>query len=238
MRKMKIAIVEDSDVAQNVLRECLLRYGNEHESEFEALHFKDVVSFLFGYRPEYDCVFMDIDLPDKNGIEGAKKLRECDPWVPLVFVTALAHYAVKGYGVGATDYLVKPYTYAAFELAMNAVVSKRKNSGSDITVRNLEGSTRIPLESIYYVEVNKHRVMYHTDFGIVDVWGSMKSAEAAFPKDSFVKCGASWLINLRHVRGVTGSEVLVGGDKIKISRAKRKEFMAALHEYMIRGGSL
>ena len=138
--------------------------------------------------------------------------------------------------MNATDYLVKPYTYAALELAMNSVVARRTGADRAVTVRNLEGSTRIPIGSIYYVEVNKHRVIYHTDFGLVDVWGSMKSAEENLPKDSFAKCGASWLVNLMHVRKVCSGEVEVGGDSIKISRARRKEFIAALHAYIAREG--
>lgn len=238
LQKMRIAIVEDSDQAARVLHSCLLRYEKEYETTIDAVRFGDVASFLSGYKPEYDCVFMDIDLPCRNGLEGAKKLRECDPWVPLVFVTALAHYAVDGYRVGATDYLVKPYSYTAFKLAMTAVVKKTKTANEYVTVRNLEGSTRIPVDSIYYVEVNKHRVIYHTDFGCVDVWGSMKSAEELLPKDVFAKCGASWLVNLRYVRGISGTEVTVGSDRIKISRAKKKEFTASLHNYMSRDGGV
>lgn len=235
---MNIAVVEDNDSEAAFIRGFIDRYFKEKNMQCKVTVFSDALFFLFGYKPEFDCVFMDIDLPNLNGLDGAKKLRESDPAVPLVFVTSLARYAVKGYGVGALDYLVKPFSYENFALTMDTVCTHTKlNSQSSVTVRNLDGYKVIPTCSIYYVEVRKHRIMYHTDTGIIDVWGSMPSAEAGLPKESFVKCGASWLVNLKNVKSVSGNTVTVGKDILKISRAKKKEFMTALHEYITGKGN-
>lgn len=235
---MRIAIVEDETQAAEKLGDFIRRYGRENGRTFEISEFRDTASFLFGYKPEYDLVFMDIEMPGRNGMDGAKKLREFDPDVTLVFVTGLMHYAVKGYEVGATDYLVKPYSYEAFEMTFSAALKRSENSGLSVTVRNMSGYTRIPLSSVYYVEVNKHRVVYHTDSGIVDVWGSMKSAESALPPLSFARCGASFLVNLARVRSVDGDTVTVGGERLKISRSKKKDFLRSLNAFVASGGGL
>ena len=236
--KMRIAIVEDDKEAAEKLSGFIRHYGRENGRAFEIAEFRDTASFLIGYKPKYDLVFMDIEMPGRNGMDGAKKLRECDPEVPLVFVTGLMHYAVKGYEVGALDYLVKPYSYEAFAMTFSAAVKKSENAEQSVTVRNMNGYVRIPLSSVYYIEVNKHRVLYHTDGGTVDVWGSMKTAESALPPRLFAKCGASFLVNLSYVRSVEGDVAAVGGDLLKISRSKKKSFLRALGAFVALGGVL
>lgn len=235
---MRIAIVEDETEATEKLKGFILRYGRENDRIFDVAEFADTASFLFGYKPEYDVVFMDIEMPGRNGMDGAKKLRVFDPDVPLVFVTGLMHYAIKGYEVGATDYLVKPYSYEAFAMTFSVALKKSETAGLSVTVCNTSGYTRILLSSVYFVEVNKHRVLYHTDIGIVDVWGSMKSAESVFPPRSFAKCASSFLVNLARVKSVAGDTVTVGEYKLKISRSKKKSFLQALNAFVAGGGEL
>ena len=235
---MRVGIVEDTASDARILTEYLARYAGETGKEIQIRQFDDVPFFLFEYKPEYDCVFLDIDLPGKSGLEAAKKIRERDALVPIIFVTRLLRYATRGYEVGAVDFLVKPYSYEDFHIAVEAAASAGANFGKTVTVRNMYGSVRIAVESIYYVEVCKHRVIYHTDSSLVDVWGSMTTAQKELPQDSFQKCGASYLVNLRHVLGVYGDYVAVGKDKIKKNREKKKGFLASLHVYISRGGGV
>ncbi len=237
MEEMKVAVVEDDSAAAEKLCACLKRYTKERGTRFKVTVFSDAVFFLTDYKPDFDCVFMDIDLPFLNGIEGALRLRKADPYVPVIFVTSLARYAVKGYEAAALDYLVKPYSYEA--LAMSLTRAERRAevlAAGSITVRNTEGARRLAFDSLYYVEVHKHRLLYHTDTGVVDVWGSMPDAEAALPAEMFCKCGASWLVNLSFVRAIRGNFVDVAGDMLKISRARKKPFIAAIHAYLGGGG--
>ena len=175
-------------------------------------------------------------MPDMTGMEAAKHLRERDSLVPLVFVTALSSFAVEGYSVGAADYLVKPYPYDALVFSLDRLFRRTAHCG-EVTVRNMDGYIRIPVDSIFYVEVNRHRLLYHTDSGIYDVWGSMRTAESALPAGSFARCGVSYLVNLRNVTEVAGDDVKVGGSVIKISRAKKRSFMSALNAYIYDGGA-
>ena len=231
---MRIAIVEDDERESSALSDKIKRYARSNGIEITTEIFSDAIIFLSRFDPGYDAVFMDIDMPDLSGMDAAKKMRERDPVVPLIFVTAWSSFAVEGYSVGACDYLVKPYSYEALLFSMDRLLSARTDGG-DVVVRNLDGFMRIPVDSIYYVEVNKHRVLYHTDSGITDVWGSMKSAEKGLSGSPFARCGVSYLINLRNVTAIDGDEVTVGGDRIKISRAYKRGFIAALNLY-ISGG--
>lgn len=232
---MKVVIVEDDERESDRLSGYVSKYASGRGETADITVYPNALVFLSRYVPGADVVFMDIDMPDMTGMEAAKHLRERDSLVPLVFVTALSSFAVEGYSVGAADYLVKPYPYDALVFSLDRLFRRTAHCG-EVTVRNMNGSVRIPVDSINYVEINKHRLLYHTDSGIVDVWGSMKTAEAQLPAGLFARCGVSYLVNLRRVERIAGDEVTVGGDVIVISRAKKKSFMAALNAYIAGGG--
>lgn len=90
-----IAIIEDTQSDLDRLLLHLKKYQEENLIFFQTPVFTDAESFLDKYRPIYDIVFMDIELPGKNGMTAAKKLRTLDPDVPLVFITNIAHFAVQ-----------------------------------------------------------------------------------------------------------------------------------------------
>ena len=103
---LNIAIVEDEPAHAEVLRGFLQRYAAERGEEVAAEVFPSGLDFVSDYQPRYDAVFMDIEMPHMNGMDCAFKLRERDAEVPLVFVTGMAQYAVKGYEAGAIGYKI------------------------------------------------------------------------------------------------------------------------------------
>ena len=121
---LRVAIVVDQDIDANLLISYLRRYGKEKNLEIEAAHFKNGILFLQQYRGDYDIVFMDIDMPVISGMNTAHSLREIDPHVLLIFVTALARFALNGYEVDAYDFIIKPVQYRHFITKMERAEKK------------------------------------------------------------------------------------------------------------------
>lgn len=229
--EMNIAIVEDEPAIVEQLTGLIRRFGAEHDMAFEIFSFGDGIDFLDRYKSIYDIVCMDIEMPHSNGMRIAQKLREVDQAVTLVFITNLAQYALEGYVVSAAGYIVKPLSYGAFcfhfERAMRSALRSKKRTVSIMADKEL---IRLHVDDIFYLEVVNHAVIYHTAQGEFETWNSLSNAEKKLPAGEFARCNNCFLVNLRHVREVKGETAFVGNISLKISRAKKKDFMAALTE--------
>ena len=114
----KVAIVEDDPQSRETAAALLRRYAQEHALSFELTSFPDGAAIADGYRPLYDIIFLDIEMPHLDGMKTAHLIREKDEHVVLVFITNVARYAVKGYEVQAMDYILKPLSYDSFSPKM------------------------------------------------------------------------------------------------------------------------
>lgn len=233
---LRTAIVEDEDAAARDLEECLKRYCETRGISCSTERFRDGKTFLEQYSPRYDLIFMDIRMPKVDGMAAAQRLRELDRVTALVFVTSMVQYAVKGYEVEALDFIVKPVRYSSFEMKMRRILQAVDLKKGREVLLNVGGTVRVlTSSSIYYVEVMDHDLTYHTSQGDVTVRGKLSAVEQQLPKEVFFRCSTSYLINLQHVRQLTGDTVLVGDRELRVSRGKKKELMAALAACLGRG---
>jgi DNA-binding LytR/AlgR family response regulator len=230
---LKIAIVEDNEAAAEQLQGYLERYSAEAQEHFEMTHFKDAVGFLDRYRPVFDVVFMDIELPFMNGMEAARRLRESDDKIILVFVTNMAQFAARGYEVNAMDYIVKPVKYSDFQRKMERVVNKKKSTEEAVVITQQSGARRVLVSDIRYIEVRGHRLIYHTEEGEVQGGGTLLETEEKLRDKGFLRCNKCYLVNTKRIAAVQGySLVMSGGDELQISRPRKRAFMNELAENM------
>ncbi|UWO24726.1 LytR/AlgR family response regulator transcription factor [Marvinbryantia formatexigens] len=229
---LNIAIVEDSEASAKRLTEFLERFSEESKETLQYMHFTGIEPFLESYHFQFDIVFLDIELPDGNGMEAAKKLREKDPLVVLIFITHLMQYAVNGYEVDALDYIVKPLRYPTFALKMKRAIRECGHVREDEVMLELkEYSIRLSVSSIKYIEIYKHHIIYHTENGDYETYGVLRQIEKLLPEKEFFRLGSSYIVNFRHIERITGQYVTVDGKELPVSRLRRQEFLEACHKY-------
>lgn len=230
---MQIAMVDDSREDVSRLKEYLDRYGLETGTKNESWYFGDAESFLNSNTNLFDLVIMDIDMPGINGVDAARQLRKQGNRLVIMFVTNMPQYALAGYEVEAVDYVLKPLSYQDFALKMQkASRYVQRNRDAGITLQTPEGIVSVQASEILYVESSLHYLLYHTEKGTWKVRGSLSQAEKTLGQFRFARCNSGFLVNLRHVRAIEKEDVLVGNDRLKISRGKRMEFMNAFTRYL------
>lgn len=232
---MRIAIVEDSKEDQKTLEELIGQYGERETDEISCEAFSDAVKFIDGYAFDFDVIFMDIEMPYLNGMNAAKKLREIDPYVCLVFVTNLTQFAMQGYSVNAVDYVVKPVLkerlFAVMKKVAGIIDGMPKES---LFVKSAGGAVKkVNLSSILYITTEDHLVLFHTTNGTIEEWATMSEIEKKLP-DTFVRCNKGILVNLHYVTGVEGNDVLINHERLPVSRLRKKEFLTQLTKYINR----
>lgn len=231
---INIAIVEDEAVEAERLSEYLRRYEKETGgTKFHIVRFADGISFLTNYKAEYDIIFMDIEMPDLDGMATAHKLRIQDPGVILVFVTNMAQFAVKGYEVDAMDFMVKPVPYDNFRLKVARAIKKLEYKRDDkLVVYGRTGASVVMIPKIRYVEVVNHMLTFYTVEGAVSATGTLKNIEEKLVGRGFSRANSCYLVNLDYVTGYEDGIAELGQDRLSVSRSHRKQFMKDIADHL------
>ena len=225
----RIAIVEDDQGYRDTLFTYIKQYEQERDTAFEATPFEKADDFLAVYNGDYDIILMDIEMPGTNGMDAAEQIRKRDAQVVIMFITNMAHYAIKGYEVGALDFVLKPIQYLNFANKMDRAMQLVENRGrKPVMIQTGTGVKKIDSRDIFYVEIQNHVLRYHTKQGNFEVRGSLKNVEEELPKGLFAKCSNWCLVGLTHVAEIKDDTVIVEGEELQISRRSKKNFMTAL----------
>lgn len=233
----RIHMVEDEQAAADALRELLNRYAREHGLSFQVTHNTSALPLMTD-QPAYDIVFMDIQLPGINGMEAAELLRTYDRSVPLIFVTDLAQYAVRGYEVDAMDFIVKPVNYGALTRCLDkALRSVGHNRAGTLVVPTRDGARVILLSELSSVQVRDHDLVYTQVGGRepLKVRGSLGAVERQLAElgAPFVRVSQSCLANMALIRRITRDALeMEGGETLWFSRGKRKAAMERITDYL------
>lgn len=228
-----IAIVDDNIADSGLLANYLRQYFGGRKENISLKVFNDAVGFLEKFTPEFDLIFLDVEMPLFSGLDVAREIRLKDENVCIVFVTSFARYAVNGYEVAAFDYFVKPVSYGQFVPKMDRIYCKISSvkSESGIFLKTDEGVRRILSADISYVEVRDHYLYYHVGNGVCRVRQSMKSAEESLRGQPFIRCNSCYLVNMKYVTGINGSELVVGDERVLMSRARKRECLQKLANF-------
>ena len=140
---------------------------------------------------------------------------------------------MEGYRVDALDYVLKPITYFAFSQRIDRAMSRMdKRVQNFITVKVKGGIRKVDQSRIMYIEVQNHDVTFFTMDGDFTTKDSLKNIEKELNSSAFFRCHKWILVNLGFVDSVQNNDVFIGDNVIQVSRARKKEMLDALNNYM------
>lgn len=228
-----IAIVEDEAHYVDTLQEYIGRYQREKQEQIRVSVFADGEDITENYKGQFDIILMDIQMRFMDGMTAAEKIREMDREVVIMFITNMIQYAVKGYEVDAMDYVLKPVEYFAFSQKLDKAIGRlNRQTQKYLAIPTGDGMKKVAVSDIYYIESVGHNAVYRTIRGTFSSRAAMKDLEKAMEPHGFFRCGKGYLVNMKQVEGVSGGFCMVAGEKIPISRIRKKEFMEQLMKHI------
>ncbi len=223
---MRIAVVDDSANDLNTLSELVHRYSVENGLEVIIDKFLNANEFLDNFSPIYDIIFMDIEMGVINGLEAAKKLRELDSHVLLIFVTNHIKYAIKGYEVNAMAYVLKPVNYESLSLQLNKCLELiRKDENQYLEIKIAYGMLKIPINGLRYIEVYGHQLIFSTCFSDITTRGRLSEYAKILIPHGFYRCNRSVIVNKKYIEQIKGRVVVIGNKEFYISKSMKDSFL-------------
>ena len=236
---IKVIICDDEQEIRQALQGYLLQYEKTAGLQFEIVACKTGKELLESFdRAGCDLILLDIEMPEGNGMEAARAIRQKSAEPVIIFITNMVQYALEGYEVQAYRFLEKPVEYDRFVKVIDGAVSQiLKNDKYVLTVKNADGIARIKAADILYAETFRGHVLIHCVYGDVECFQTMASLEALLEKEGFFRCHSAYLINLSKVEKLKTKDLSLKGDVvIPVSKHRRRQLVETLTDFW--GGML
>ncbi len=236
---MRTIIVDDEPLALEVLKSFV-----ERLPDLELIQCCNNAIELMQYLRNNSCdlLLLDINMPELSGIDFLKSVN-LSPRPVVIFTTAYPNYAIEGYSLDVTDYLLKPIAFDRFLQAVEKAkkIHNQKKSaehssavseggGDDfIFVKADKKLIKINLEDILFLEGMKDYVKINTTNGMVAGLMTMKHINEVLPDEHFMRIHKSYIISIDKISSVVGNSVEINKQLIPIGKSYKEEFMKRLN---------
>lgn len=220
---IKIGICEDEKETQDLIESHLQNLLKN--SEYKIEKYISGEELLQANFKDIDILLLDIQMGKLNGMDTARRIREVDSKMEIIFITSLIDYVQEGYEVRAYRYLLKPIELEELKKhVLNCINEIEKNKNHYILIKNKSNTYKIYSNEITYIEVQKKDMLIHTINKDFDVRYSLEKVEKDLNLGKFVRCHKSFLVNLTYVEKIkSNSAILESGEEVPISRYRYKE---------------
>ncbi|GAA4270085.1 LytR/AlgR family response regulator transcription factor [Hyunsoonleella aestuarii] len=237
---MNCIIIDDEAASRAIISHFCSSFNNisvieEFPNAIQAIKFLN--------QNEIDLIFLDIHMPDFNGIDFIQTLKNPPK---IVLTTSDANFAIQAFEYDCiVDYLVKPIAPERFSKAItkaNNLVSKSNLEDTSSSTENIETISgndlyvnidrrliKIDIPSIYLVEAKGDYIQIKTENKNYTVHSTLKKIEDKLPIDLFLKVHRSFIINIKKIIDIEDNSVLIKKDVIPVSRSNRPELMKRLN---------
>lgn len=222
---MLIGICDDNPLTLKKIGEYIDTINKKKTYTLEARYYKSGEELLLEYTNQYKLLLLDIEMKELNGIETARKIREKDKEVKIIFITNFLQYATEGYKVNAYRYLLKPISYQVFVKEIDSVLEEIDKSCKEIFIKSKNKSYKMKLNDLIFIESYGHYIIYHMKEEKISVRSSLKLLNKELSDYYFFQVHKSYIINLSYVSSYNYQSVTMEtGESIPISKYRYQEF--------------
>ncbi len=222
---MKIGICDDDRSTVKSIVELVRSIDNSSSLSILEFYEGDELYENISEGNIFDLIFLDIKLTNEDGIEVAKKIREIDKSVVIIFITAYSEFAISAFEVNAFRYLTKPIDKEIFKNYYNLALKKIEESSQYISFKFNKKTFRIDANDIIYFESRKRVTYIKTKDGERKCYGKLNTIEEMLVKRGiiFFRTSQSLLLNPIYIYSYGTKEITLKNDEIiPIANSKRE----------------
>ncbi|WP_312553726.1 LytR/AlgR family response regulator transcription factor [Empedobacter brevis] len=237
-KRLSCIIVDDEPPAIRILQ----KYA-EQLSDLECVAVTnkaiETLELVNKYNP--DILFLDIQMPELTGIQLSTLLKGK---VNIIFTTAYSQFALEGYELNVTDYLLKPISFDRFIRAVEKVrqqvqfssKNERSTESDGYFFVKTDGKNRfkkIKLSDICYLESIKNYVILHTETEQIVTYNTLKYYEENLPESQFVKIHKSFLVSFHKIEKTDTNEVWILGKGLSLGETYKNLFFEKINHRLL-----
>lgn len=192
-----------------------------------------------------DILFLDIQMPEPDGMETARELRKRDGQMIIIFVTVTEDYVFQAFDVGAFHYLVKPLEDEKLGEVLEKAVSQYKERALEsmgarrerpsLMITSKGEHITVPFEDIVYAEVFNRKIILHTMDADIEYYGKMKELEKRAGED-FYRSHRAYLVNFNFVRRYNAAVIYLKKGQALVAKQNYQDFVKCYLRFNQRKG--
>ncbi len=228
---IKCLIIDDEPASQVILKKFIkdvdfLELVGVCNNAIEAIQ-------TLKNNTDISLLFLDINMPKISGLTFYKSLQNPPN---VIFTTAYPQYAVDGFEVNATDYLLKPFSFERFFTAINKVVEKQTTKDSKSTnqefllIKSNKVLHKISTHNILFVEAFGDYVKIHLADNFILTNSTFTNIYESLPQTIFIRTHKSFAINIEKMNSINGNQITINSHTIPIGQKFKSEFLKSLNK--------
>jgi DNA-binding LytR/AlgR family response regulator len=242
MIELRCIVVDDEPLAIKLVETFIaqtpfLVLENSCDNAVEAL------ALIRDKKPH--LIFLDINMPNLNGMELARLInQQAAPLPKIIFTTAYNHFAIEAYKVNAIDYLLKPFNYEEFLRATTKVLQLHEQAINDAQAHPVEEDfifikveyqwVKVDLKDILYIESSKDYVKFYlisTTKPLLSLT-SLKALEEKLPPTKFMRIHRSFIVSLDKITAISKTSIFIGKFEINIGEQYKETLKTIIDKWL------
>lgn len=184
-----------------------------------------------------DLIFLDIQMPQINGIDF---LKNNDIFQQVILITAFPEYAIEGFELEVTDYLMKPVTFERFLKGSKKALAKVSGSQTIKSINDKPGFLyvkcnqrfeKVWIDDILYIESMLNYINIITKNKKLTVYSSLKAIESSLPPDKFIRIHKSYMAAINHITAIESHQIELAGHTLPVSRSNKQAVLQLLRTF-------
>ncbi len=223
--KTKCIIIEDEPLALEGIKNYVQKLSNlQLEKTFDNAI--DAIEFLNSNT--IDLIFLDIEMDELSGIDLLESITYSGH---IIITTAYDIYALKGYELNATDYLLKPYSFERFIKAVDKVLKKKTipESTSFIFVKTENRLVKVDLDTILFIEGMRDYRRIHTNEKRIMTLENFNELEKRISSNKICRVHKSYMVSISKIESIERNRITIKDTIIPISKTYQKSFFELIN---------